>query len=168
MAILFSFSSTAVVVKILEEKGLLNDFPGNNVFILLLIQDIFVIPVIFLLPVLFSKEGFTPVGVSAFALAVARPLVIFALIFIFCKLFLSKILRFVFKYPSHELTILATIFTAAVSIWVFTSVGLPSSIAAFLAGVLTSEQGKNLAPLSEIRPFRDLFLVNIYRDWETS
>lgn len=159
LAILFSFSSTAVVVKILEEKGLLNDFPGSNVFILLLIQDIFVIPVIFLLPVLFSKEGFTPGGVSEFILGVAKPIIIFSLIFVFCKLFLSKILRFVFKYPSHELTILATIFTAAISIWVFTSVGLPSSIAAFLAGVLISEQGKNLAPLSEIRPFRDLFLV---------
>jgi CPA2 family monovalent cation:H+ antiporter-2 len=36
---------------------------------------------------------------------------------------------------------------------------LPQAIAAFLAGVLISEQGKNLAPLSEIRPFRDLFLV---------
>ena len=57
LSILASFSSTAVVVKILEEKGLLNDFPGNNVFILLLIQDFFVVPVIFLLPVIFSTTG---------------------------------------------------------------------------------------------------------------
>jgi len=72
---------------------------------------------------------------------------------------LPKLLNFLFRYPSHELTILATIFTAAFSIFILTAVGLPGSIAAFLAGILISEQGRNLTPLAEIRPFRDLFLV---------
>ncbi len=158
-SILFSFSSTAVIVKILGERGLLANYPGSNVFIYLLIQDLFIVPVIFLLPILFSDNSTTPFSFINFILSSARPLVLFALIMGASKLILPKFLNLVFRYPSHELSILATIFTAAISIYLLTSVGLPASIAAFLAGVLISEQGKNLTPLAEIRPFRDLFLV---------
>ncbi|HVZ12678.1 MAG TPA: cation:proton antiporter [Patescibacteria group bacterium] len=157
-ASLFSFSSTAVVVKILEERGLISDFPGNNVFIILLIQDLFIVPVIFLLPILF-RGSITTESMGAFLIASIKPLAIFIALIIIGKLFLSKFLDLVFRYPSHELTILATIFTASFAILALTAVGLPPSISAFLAGVLISEQGRNLAPLAEIRPFRDLFLV---------
>jgi len=158
-SILLSFSSTAIVIKLLQEKGLLNDFPGDNVFIFLLIQDLLIIPIIFLLPFLFSAESFSIGATVQFLILAIKPLLIFIAILVVGKYFLSRILNILFRYPTHELTILATIFTAAVSIGLFTSVGLPQSIAAFLAGVLISEQGKNLAPLAEIRPFRDIFLV---------
>lgn len=158
-SILASFSSTAVIVKILEEKGLLNDFPGNNVFILLLIQDLFVIPVIFLLPVIFSKAGISGISIADFLFSALKTIGIFVGLLIASRFLLSRFINLLFRYPSHELTILATIFTAALSIYLFSSVGLPQSIAAFLAGVLISEQGKNLTPLTELRPFRDLFLV---------
>lgn len=157
-ALLFSFSSTAVIVKILEEKGLLANFPGNNVFIYLLIQDLFVIPVIYLVPVLFNSQSTNFAGFE-FLLAIAKPIILFAIILVVSRLLLPKFLNFLFRYPSHELTILATIFSAAFSIFILTAVGLPGTIAAFLAGILISDQGKNLTPLAEIRPFRDLFLV---------
>lgn len=157
-SMLFSLSSTAVIVKLLEEKGLLNNFPGNNVFIFLLLQDLLIVPIIFLLPILFAKS-FTPVLIFGFLLAAIKPLILFILILLLGKLFLNKILNVLYKYPSHELTILATIFLAALSIGLFQALGIPQSIAAFLAGLLISEQGRNMAPLSEIRPFRDVFLV---------
>lgn len=158
-AILVSFSSTAVVVKILEEKGLLNDFPGNNVFILLLIQDLFIIPVIFLLPIIFGEIGISGTSIIDFIISAIKPIGIFIGLLIASRFLLSRFINVLFRYPSGELTILATIFTAATAIYLFSSVGLPQTIAAFLAGVLISEQGKNLAPLTELRPFRDLFLV---------
>lgn len=161
-SIIFSFSSTAVVMKLLEEKGLLSNFPGNNVLIILFVQDMFVIPTIFFVPLLFSHNAVGASQLLQFLAFSVKPLVIFILILIFSKLFLSKVLSLVFRYPTHELTILATIFTAAVSIGALETAGLPQSIAAFLAGVLISEQGKNMAPLSEIRPFRDVLLVMFF------
>lgn len=160
LSVVFSFSSTAVVVKILEEKGLLTDFPGNSVFVLLLIQDILVVPAIFFLPMLF--QGTEATGLSTFLQVFSssiKALVIFLLIFFLSKFLLPKISNILYKYPSHELNILATIFISVLSIMLFTMIGLPQGIAAFLAGVLISEEGKNLAPLSEIRPLRDIFLV---------
>lgn len=158
-SILFSFSSTALIVKILEERGLLNNFPGNNVFIILLIQDLFIIPVIFFLPLLFSSQVLSPNVGFGFLISILKPILVFIVILFFGKFFLARILTFLFRYPSQELTILATIFTATLSILLLTSAGLPQAIAALLAGILISEQGKNLTPLLAIRPFRDLFLV---------
>ncbi len=161
-SLIFSFSSTAVVVKILEEKGMLANFPGNSVFIFLLIQDLFIVPVIFLMPLLFESTFIFPETLIQLAITLVKPLVIFILIYLFGRIFLSRLLHLLFRYPSHEFTILATIFTAVLSIGLLTSVGIPESIAAFLAGVLVSEEGKNLAPMSSIRPFRDILLVTFF------
>lgn len=154
-----SFSSTAVIVKILEEKGLLNDFPGNNVLVILIAQDLLVVPAIFLLPILFSKNGVDAQTLLFFFLTSIKAMAVFLGILVVSKVFLSKFLNLIFRYPIHELTILATIFISAVSIGILVSIGLPEAIAAFLAGIIVSEEGKNLAPLSEIRPIRDIFLV---------
>lgn len=158
-SVIFSFSSTAVIVKVLEEKGLLNDFPGNNILVMLLVQDMCAVPVILFLPILFSKTSMTFSDLGLFVFALFKALVIFTLIFIFSKYFLPRIANLIFKYPSHELNILATIFISVLSIGLLTGIGLPETIAAFLAGVLISEEGKNLAPLAEIRPIRDILLV---------
>lgn len=159
-SVLFSFSSTTIIIKLLEEKGTLHNFPGSSIFVLLLVQDIFVLPVIILIPILFGDRSgtFSQILVSFLASAV-KPILVFIAVLVVSKFFLSRVLSIIFRYPSHELTILATIFTASIAIGLFRYAGLPDSIAAFLAGVIISEQGKNLAPLSEIRPLRDLFLV---------
>lgn len=158
-ALLFSFSSTAVVLKILEERGMVTNFPGNNVFVVLLIQDLFIVPVIFLMPFIFSDTFLFPQSIVAFLVTAVKPLIAFILLYILGRLFLSKIFHILFRYPQQELTILATIFTAVVSIGVLIYAGLPEAIAAFFAGVLVSEEGKNLAPLSSIKPLRDILLV---------
>lgn len=158
-AMLFSFSSTAVILKILEEKGMVTNFPGNNVFVILLIQDLFIVPVIFLMPYIFSPGMSFPQSVFAFLLTAIKPLIAFVLMYLLGRVLLSRLFHILFRYPQHELTFLATIFIAVASIGVLTFAGLPQSIAAFFAGVLVSEEGKNLAPLSSIKPLRDLLLV---------
>lgn len=158
-ALLFSFSSTAVVLKILEEKGMVSNFPGNNVFIMLLIQDLFIVPIIFLMPLIFSSDFIFPQSLISFLITAIKPLVAFLLLYFVARVFISKLFHILFRYPQQELTILATIFTAVASIGILSYAGLPQSIAAFFAGVLISEEGKNLAPLSSIKPLRDILLV---------
>lgn len=158
-SILFSFSSTAVILKILEEKGMINNFPGNNVFIVLLIQDLFIVPVIFLIPLIFNTHFIFPNSIVNFLVAGIKPLLAFLLMLIVSRVFLSRLFKLLFRYPQQELTILATIFTAVLSIGILNYAGLPQSIAAFFAGVIISEEGKNLAPLASIRPLRDILLV---------
>lgn len=158
-SVLFSFSSTAVILKILEEKGMVSNFPGNNVFIILLIQDLFIVPVIFLIPLIFSSHFTFPDTLVTFLITSIKPLIAFVLMYIFSRVFLSKMFRILFRYPQQELTILATIFTAVLSVGILSYAGLPQTIAAFFAGILISEEGKNLAPLASIKPLRDILLV---------
>lgn len=158
-SVLFSFSSTAVILKILEEKGMVSNFPGNNVLIILLIQDLFIVPVIFLIPLLFAPHFLFPETLITFFIASIKPLIAFIMMFIISRIFLSKLLHILFRYPQQELTILATIFTAVLSIGILSYAGLPQTIAAFFAGILISEEGKNLAPLASIKPLRDILLV---------
>ena len=158
-SVLFSFSSTAVILKILEEKGMVSNFPGNNVFIILLIQDLFIVPVIFLIPLLFNPHFRFPETFITFLITSIKPLIAFIAMYIVSRVFLSKLFHLLFRYPQQELTILATIFTSVVSVGILTYAGLPQTIAAFFAGVLISEEGKNLAPLSSIKPLRDILLV---------
>jgi len=161
-SLLFAFSSTAVIVKMLEEKGMLHSFPGSTVFIFLLIQDIFIIPVILLMPLIFGDFSLDFSSIGGFFISGIKPLLVFAGLFALSKLLLSKMLAVLFQYPSQELTLLATIFTAATSMGLLIWAGVPATIAAFFSGVLISDQGKNLAPLSSIRPLRDLFLVTFF------
>ncbi len=158
-SVLFSFSSSAVILKILEEKGMVTNFPGNNVFIVLLIQDLFIVPVVFLMPLLFSTGFEFPQTIINFFITAVKPLIVFVAMYILGRVFLSRLLKILFRYPQQELTILATIFTAVISIGMLTYAGLPQSIAAFFAGILVSEEGKNLAALSTVKPLRDILLV---------
>jgi CPA2 family monovalent cation:H+ antiporter-2 len=138
---------------------MLANFPGNNVFILLLLQDLFIVPVIFLMPLLFNSHFQFPGTIAAFLVMAIKPLIAFIVMYILSRVFLSKLFHILFRYPQQELTILATIFTAVLSIGVLSYFGLPQSIAAFFAGILISEEGKNLAPLAAIKPLRDILLV---------
>lgn len=158
-SLLLSFSSTAVVLKLLEEKGMINSFPGTNVFVMLLIQDLFIIPIIFLMPFIFKTEISLPQNSAEFIISVGKPVVVLLTLYIVNKLFLHKLFRVLFKFPSQEMTILASIFAAVGSISLLTYAGLPETISAFFAGVLISEEKKNLAPLASIRPLRDILLV---------
>lgn len=158
-AVLFSFSSSAVILKILEERGMVANFPGNNVFIILLLQDLFIVPVIFLMPFLFDSSFVFPQTLIDLAITLLKPLAAFIGMYIVGRVVLARLLKILFRYPQQELTILATIFTAVVSIGILMFAGLPQSIAAFFTGVLVSEEGKNMASLSAVKPLRDILLV---------
>lgn len=158
-SLVFSFSSMAVIGKLLEEKGQLANFPGNAVFLMLLFKDALVIPTVFILPFILSKGNGIESDTSTILLGVGKSLAIFVLIFFFAKYFLSTVLRLIFRYPSQELTLLATIFIATISIGLLTWAGLPIAIAAFFAGLILSQHGSNLEPAAAIRPFKDILLA---------
>jgi CPA2 family monovalent cation:H+ antiporter-2 len=158
VSVLFSFSSTAIIVKILEEKGLLDDFPGKEVFVFLLIQDILILPFIFFLPLIFSATFDSAMIVNLLSSLARIALVIIFLIFL-SRFIVSWVLNILFAYSSNELILLASIFVATVSVYFLQLAGLPLGLAAFFAGILIGEEGKNLAPLAVIKPFRDLFIT---------
>jgi CPA2 family monovalent cation:H+ antiporter-2 len=161
VAIAGSLSSTAVIIKILVERGDLDSVPGEILTGWLVIQDISVIPIMILLPVLVATY------ISGTATLIGTMTVIFVQLFkagvaIGLVLFLGKhgvpfLLNRVAKLGSREVFLITTIsivFISAISAYAF---GLSFGLGAFIAGLLIAETSQNHMVFAEVRPLRDIF-----------
>lgn len=177
VAVAGSLSSTAVVVKLLSERGELDTVPGQIATGWLVIQDLAVVPIMLLLPAVASVVLLGNVSVLGAVGAIGKSLVfsVIALagIVFFGKTLVPKLLGKVAALGSREIFVLATVglvFLAGVTTY---SLGMSAALGAFIAGLLVAETSQNHAIFSEIRPLRDLFAVVFFVSlgmtisWET-
>lgn len=158
-----ALSSTAVVVKILSEKGELETIPGETATGWLVIQDLMVVPLLIILPAIVSVTnhpslGFTGI-VGSIILSIGKASVVLLIILFFGRIVIPKVLTAISALGSRELFLISTIgivLLASVGTYV---AGLSAPMGAFIAGLIIAETGQNHAVFSEIRPLRDLFAV---------
>lgn len=157
-----ALSSTAIVVKVLSEKGELDSIPGELATGWLVVQDLAVVPMLILLTAVSgvsNGEGtaFTILGTIVLAMVKAGALI--ALVLYLGGRGVPKLLTAVAGFKNRELFLLTTIgIVFFVGLLTYT-VGLSVSLGAFLAGLLVAETSQNHAVFAEIRPLRDLFAV---------
>lgn len=162
MSAAFSLSSTAIVVKLLADRGELDSLPGEIMVAWLIVQDLAVLPMIILLPTL-GKLAVYGTLTGDVLVELVRNLGISAMI-ITGVLFAGKQIVPVFiakiaDYNSREL-LLVSVFGIAVGGAVLTQIlGLSAALGAFVAGLLIAESVQAHAIFSEIRPLRDLFVL---------
>ena len=154
--LILALSSTAIVVQMLAEKGQLRSRAGRAAFSILLFQDIAVIPLLALMPLLaYSESG---VGVRAgpeefFFAATAVAVVIVAGHFL-----IKPFLRFVVSTRINELFTISALFVVVGTSALMELVGLSMALGAFLAGVLLSESEYRHALVADIEPFKGLLM----------
>lgn len=156
MAFGFSLSSTAVVVKILSERGETETIHGEIMLGWLIMQDLLVIPAIALLPVIASGGGsfILPAG-----LAILKVIALVIGVIFFGRILVPYVFHKVSALNSRELlVILAISFALGVAI-ITEYLGLSTALGAFLAGIVISEIQENHAVFAETRPLRDLFVA---------
>lgn len=155
----FSLSSTALLVKILSDNGEIDTLPGEILVGMLLLQDLWVIPFMILLPNILSINTFSWQIFMNIFLAMVKAGGIIIAAFFFGKAFMPFFLKQVIRLNSREILLLGVVFLA-LSFTLFANIlGLPSSIGAFLAGLLVSETVASHAVFSEVRPLRDIFSI---------
>jgi monovalent cation:proton antiporter-2 (CPA2) family protein len=163
IGMIFSASSTAIALQTLTEKGLLNSKGGQTSFSVLLFQDLAVIPILAILPLL-AVSGADPTLTPAHGGGVApwqRALLVVGVVaaIIGGGRFL---VRPVFRYLAS--TRLQEIFTAAALLLVvgialaMEKVGLSPALGTFLAGVVLAESEYRHELESDIEPFKGLLL----------
>lgn len=155
LALGFSVSSTAVVVKILGDKGELDTIHGGIIFGWLLVQDLAVIPMMVALPLL-SVGGGVASGLLVSLLKAA--LVILGVVFLGRKI-APYIIHKLAAVNSRELILLASIAMALGTAAITSYFGISPTLGAFLAGVVISGCQEEHAIFAETRPLRDLFLA---------
>ncbi|MBL0319276.1 MAG: cation:proton antiporter [Alphaproteobacteria bacterium] len=158
-----SLSSTALVLQMLEEKGLLQTASGESSFAVLLFQDIAVIPILIILPLLVGTSQ-TPVTqhtmISDFP-GWLRTLIIAATIaaIIICGRYLSRhLFYFIAKTNLREL-FTATSLALIVGITLLMQlVGVSPALGAFVAGVVLANSEYRHTLEGDIQPFKGLLL----------
>lgn len=164
-ALALSMSSTAMVLQTLKEKGLHGTASGRASFAILLFQDIAVIPILALLPLLAVSENpnLSPVhatlidgwpqGLQALAVTGAVALVYFA-----GRYLVVPLLRIIARTHLHELFVAAALFLVVAVAFLMSAIGLSPALGAFMAGVVLANSEFRHELESDLSPFKSLLL----------
>lgn len=151
---LICLSSTAIVLKLCTERGEINSPHGKITIGILLFQDIFVVVMMLLIPVLGSASSTSPMEI---VLTILKALGGVFLIFFSARLLVPKLLRLFIHFRSRETIILLVILICMGTAWLSESFGLSLAMGAFIAGLIISESEYSHQIVVEILPFRDFF-----------
>ena len=151
---LVAASSTAIVIKLLHDSRELETVHGRIILGILLFQDLCVIPMMALLPVLAAPGASQALSVL---LALGKSLAVVAAILVGAHFLFPRILRAIVQLRSRELFIIGTIFFALGTAWGASQLGLSLALGAFLAGIVLSESEYGHQIMADILPFRDSF-----------
>lgn len=160
LALLIGFglsqSSTAVVLQALGENRQMNTVHGRTAFSILLFQDMAVIPVLALLPLL-NGSGHTGDAVEITQKVFIACLAITALILV-GHFLLRPVFRMVAATRSNEIFSATSLLLVIGSTLLMESVGLSLGLGAFIAGVLLADSEYRHEIEANIEPFKGLLL----------
>ncbi|VUT27694.1 MAG: glutathione-regulated potassium-efflux system protein KefC [Candidatus Syntrophoarchaeum sp. GoM_oil] len=149
-----SLSSTAIVIKLLQDRGEIDSPHGQTALGILLFQDFIIVPMMLLTPVL---AGSSDTVQQSLLLIIIEGIGIILLVVISAKWIVPYMLHQVAKTQSKELFILSVVVICLAIAYLTSSMGLSLALGAFLAGLIISESEYSHEALEKIDPFKDLF-----------
>lgn len=155
MGFLLSLSSTAIVLKMLQEKGELASPHGRVSVAILIFQDIIVVLMMLLTPIL---AGQSDNPVMALLLLLAKVTGIIIAVILLARYLVPTLLKLVVRTKSRELFILTVVVMCFATAWLTSSVGLSLALGAFFAGLIISESDYSHQATANILPFREIFI----------
>jgi CPA2 family monovalent cation:H+ antiporter-2 len=151
-----ALSSTAIVVEIMSRQRRMNTTSGRTTFSILLAQDLFVVPLLFMIGVLGNQnETNVLIGVAQALGEAAVAIIVIALT---GRYLLKPLFRMVAATDSPELFMAATLLVAVGAGVVAAIAGLSMALGAFIAGLLLAETEFRRAIEAMIEPFKGLLL----------
>ncbi|MBB1406484.1 MULTISPECIES: cation:proton antiporter [unclassified Pseudoalteromonas] len=156
IGVIMMLSSTAVVVKLLKENGELNKRRGQLAIGVLLLQDIAVVPLLIILPLL-AATGSQSIS-WALAVALTKGAFVCLLLWAIGKWILPKVFNEIALVRTDELFMLTTLLVALFAALLTYSFGLSMALGAFLAGMMLGESHYRHQLEADIRPFRDILM----------
>ncbi|MBC7101242.1 MAG: cation:proton antiporter [Methanobacteriales archaeon] len=150
---LVSLSSTAVVLKVLQDSEQIESPHGMVSTSILIFQDLAAVPMILLVPVLAgANKGITLPSV------ILKGAIIIAFTLIASKYIIPRILHLAAKTKSRELFLVTVIFVCASVTWLTSEAGLSPALGAFIAGFMVAQTDYAHRAQGIILPFEEIFL----------
>ncbi len=152
---LVALSSTAIVMKLLQDKGRVDTPDGKTALAILIFQDVIIVPMILVTPLLAGSDpAVSPAMWMAFLLKTGA---IIVGCIVAARWLIPSLFYLVAGTHSRELFLLTVVALCLGVSWLTSLAGLSLALGAFLAGVIISESDYNQQALGNILPFRDVF-----------
>ncbi len=152
---LVALSSTALVMKLIQESGELQSQQGQSSLALLIFQDIIVVPLILLVPIIAGTQANMTEAMMYFVLKVAG---IIAVMILSMKWIMPGILFSIVKTRDKELFLITIVGLCFGVAWLTSSIGLSLALGAFIAGLIISESEYSNHAFGYILPFKEIFI----------
>ncbi len=151
---LVALSSTAIVLRIYHDRGEIHSIQGRLVSGVLFLQDLCIVPMMLLVPVLGRADSGSLMEILwAILQAVAALLVIVAV----ARKLLPWLLHHVAVLRNREIFILVVVWICLGTAWLTAQTGLSLALGALVAGLVISESELSHQIVAEVLPLRDCF-----------
>jgi glutathione-regulated potassium-efflux system protein KefB len=151
-----SLSSTAFVMQLLQERGELASRHGTGTFAILLMQDLAVVPLLALVPLL-SDETAIASGIPLWQqlLILAG---MFAVLWLFGLRIVPLALEWLARHDNREAFLLVVLLAVFFAAWMMHQAGLSMALGAFIMGMLLSGSNYNMQIRAFIEPYKGLLM----------
>lgn len=154
LGLIVALSSTAIVMKMITDRAEIDTLHGKLCIGTLLFQDLCVVPIMLLLPLL-AQSGVT--SATDFVFAMVKSLTAVVGIFFLSRLIVPKTLIWVARVGNKEHLTLSVLFIILATGWASQKLGLTLAMGALIAGMIISESEYNHQIILDILPLRDYF-----------
>ena len=167
-----ALSSTAVVIKQLGEQKQLHTRRAQLGVSVLLFQDLAVVPLLVMIPILARPEIQGSALLAEIAWATLKGLFALFSLLAVGKWLLPLLFHEVARARSDELFVLSALLVALLAAFMTHSLGLSMALGAFLAGMMLGESHYRHQLEVDIRPFRDVLMglffitIGMTMDWQ--
>ncbi len=153
-ALLVPLSSTAIVLKMITDRAEIDTRHGRICIGTLLFQDICVVPMMLIIPLLSHTDTLSSVD---FGLALLKSIAAVLAIFFLSRLIVPRSLGLIARLGNKEHLTLFVILIILGTGWVSESMGLTLAMGAFIAGMIISDSEYSHQIILDILPLKDYF-----------
>jgi len=151
-----ALSSTAIVIRQLSESGAMKKKSGQISVAVLLFQDVAVVPLLIIIPMLALESDSSMTIALLFALV--KGVFVVGILMLAGKWLLPRLFNLVAQVRTDELFVLTTLLVTLVASALTQWFGLSMALGAFLAGMMLGESQYKHQLEADIRPYRDILL----------
>jgi monovalent cation:H+ antiporter-2, CPA2 family len=152
----FALSSTAIVMRGLTDRQELDAPHGRFIVGTLIFQDLCVVPMVLIVPLLVQSEN--GMGPLPILVALGKAALLVAAILTLARFVVPKALGWVDASRSREIFMLAILSICIGTAWLTSLVGLSLALGAFLGGMVVADTEYGRRALGDVLPLRDVFL----------
>lgn len=148
-------SSTAIVLRVLQERGRMDSAPGRVATAILIFQDIIVVPMMLVTPLLAGQSQDITTDLLKL---LGKMVLLLVLVFLSGRYFVPQLLRAAIKGRGNDLFLITIVVICFAAAFTTQAMGLSLALGAFFAGLVISETEHAYHATGIVHPFHELFL----------